>query len=346
MSIQIADCSLRDGGYVGNKNFPKEFIDGVMDGLVRAGIDLIETGFLQNKVTGESLVYGNSIDVHRNIPSEKGTSEFVGFCDNSRYSIENLDDCDGRAFTTMKISFAKHEWEDALKFCAQAKGKGYKVFIQPMDAVGYTMQEREQMLVEVNKITPDAFAIVDTFGAMHLDDLEGIFVQIDTILDKRIKVALHTHNNLCIANALAERLISLCAETDRSVVVDGSLLGMARGAGNSCTEVIASYINSRYGGKYDIAALITTIEKYIVPVKSQSGWGYDVPMFICGVEGAHVDNIGYLERTTDLSYTDMYRVIDGLTPAQRKRYGVGYSKTDFSVLQAAVSDYGKGDGRG
>ena len=138
MSIQIADCSLRDGGYVGNKNFSKEFIDGVMDGLVRAGIDLIETGFLQDKVTGESLVYGNSADVRRNIPSEKGTSEFVGFCDNSRYSIENLDCFDGRAFTTMKISFAKHEWEDALKFCAQAKEKGYKVFIQPMDAVGYT----------------------------------------------------------------------------------------------------------------------------------------------------------------------------------------------------------------
>ncbi len=345
MSIQIADCSLRDGGYVGNKNFPKEFIDGVMDGLVHAGIDLIETGFLQDKVTGESLVYGNSVDVRRNIPVKKGTSEFVGFCDNSRYSIENLDDCDGRAFTTIKISFAKHEWEDALKFCAQAKEKGYKVFIQPMDAVGYTMQERAQMLAEVNQIIPDAFAIVDTFGAMHLDDLERIFVEIDSILDRRIKVALHTHNNLCIANALAERLIALCVEADRSVVVDGSLMGMARGAGNACTEAIASYINSRYGGKYDIAALIGTIEKYIVPVKEQCSWGYDAPMFICGMEGAHVDNISYLAKNTDLSYTDMYRVIDRLTPAQRKRYGAGYSKTDFSILQNAVSGYEKGDGK-
>ena len=141
MSIQIVDCSLRDGGYIGNKNFPKEFIGGVMEGLIRSGIDLIETGFLQDKVTGESLVYGNSKDVRRNIPVERGTSEFVGFCDNSRYSIENLDDYDGQAFTTMKISFARHERTDALAFCAKVKNKGYKVFIQPMDAVGYTIQE-------------------------------------------------------------------------------------------------------------------------------------------------------------------------------------------------------------
>lgn len=345
MSIQIADCSLRDGGYVGNKNFSKEFIDGVMAGLVKAGIDLIETGFLQTNVTGESLVYGDSKDVRKNIPKEKGTSEFVGFCDNSRYSIENLDDFDGQAFTTMKISFAKHEWEDALVFCARAKEKGYKVFVQPMDANGYTREEREKMLLEVNKIQPAAFAIVDTFGAMHLDDLVRNFQHIDSILNKDIKIALHTHNNLCIANALAEELISLCVDANRSVVVDGSLLGMARGAGNSCTEAIASYINSRFGEKYNISALLETIEKYIVPVKAKNNWGYDVPMFICGMEGAHVDNISYLENHTDCDYKDMYQVIEKLTPGERKRYGVNYSKTDFSLLEKAMRDYKTGGER-
>lgn len=339
MSIQIADCSLRDGGYVGDKNFPKEFIDGIMEGLVKAGIDLIETGFLQTNVTGETLVYGNSKDARRNIPKEKGTSEFVGFCDNSRYSIDDLDEYDGQAFTTMKISFAKHEWREALVFCSKAKEKGYKVFVQPMDAVSYTMEERAEMIHEVNKFKPAAFAIVDTFGAMHLDDLVRIFKQIDELLDKDIKIALHTHNNLCIANALVEELINLCVAADRNVVVDGSLLGMARGAGNSCTEAIAGYINSRYGQKYDLAALIEVIEKYIVPIKEQTNWGYDIPMFVCGLEGAHVDNISYLKKNTDCNFGDMYNVIDKLTPEQRKRYGANYSKTDFTVLQNAYEAY-------
>lgn len=343
MSIQIADCSLRDGGYVQNKNFSKEFIDGVMQGLVKAGIDLIETGFLQTNVTGETLVYKDSKDVLRNLPADRGISEFVGFCDNSRYCIERLDDFTGKAFSTMKISFAKHEWKPALEFCKGAMKKGYKVFVQPMDANGYTMEEREEMLMEVNKFKPSAFAIVDTFGIMHLDDLTRIFKQIDMILNKEIKVALHTHNNLCIANALAEHLINMCVESERNVVVDGSLLGMARGAGNSCTEEIASYINSRFGVKYNISALLETIEKYIVPVKEKSKWGYDVPMLICGIKGAHVDNIGYLEKNTDCTYADMYHVMGKLQPSQRKRYGVNYSKTDFSLLQNVYEEYRKID---
>lgn len=343
MSVQIADCSLRDGGYVGNKNFPKGFISGVMNGLVEAGIDYIETGFLQTKVTGETLVYGNSKDAYQNIPKERGLSEFVGFCDNSRYSIQNLDECDGQAFTTIKISFAKHEWKEALIFCREAMQKGYKVFVQPMDTVGYTVKERAEMLLEVDKIHPAAFAIVDTFGAMHLDDLISCFKQIDSMLDKNIKIALHTHNNLCIANALVEQLIMLGMEAERNVVVDGSLLGMARGAGNSCTEAIAAYINSRFGERYNLSALIYTIEKYIMPVKENNSWGYDLAMLICGIEGAHVDNISYLTKNTDASYKDIYKIVDKLTPEQRKRYGVNYSKTDFSILKAAVENYKKGE---
>ena len=338
MTIQIADCSLRDGGYVGNKNFPEEVIKGIINGLVETGIDYIETGFLQTNVTGETLVYGNSKDIRKYLPSENKQSEFVGFCDNSRYCIDKLDDYDGKSFKVLKISFAKHEWREALVFASKAKGKGYDVFFQPMDAIGYTMEEREEMLEEVNKFKPAAFAIVDTFGAMHLDDLETIFGQIDKILYEGAKIALHTHNNLCIANALAEHLINLCAKADRNVVVDGSLLGMARGAGNSCTEEIASYINSRFGIKYNITALIETIEKYIVPVREKTGWGYDLPMFICGMEDAHVDNIGYLSKNTDCDYKDMYKVIHSMTPDQRKRYGKGYSKTDFTILQNTYSD--------
>ena len=339
MSIQISDCSLRDGGYVGNKNFSSEFIKGIIDGLVRAGIDYIETGFLQNNVTGESLVYANSKDVRKNIPDYKGKSQFVGFCDNSRYCIENLDECDGKSFTNLRISFAKHERKEALEFCRKAKEKGYQVFVQPMDAIGYTMAEREEMIYVVNDFQPEAFAIVDTFGAMHLDDLCSVFKQIDTLLDKKIKVGLHTHNNLNLANALGEYLINMAAETERSVAIDGSLLGMARGAGNSCTEELAAYINSRYGAKYDIGVLIETIEKYIVPLKQTTNWGYDVPMFICGMQGAHVDNINYMEKIENCNYRDMYEVIKKLTPEQRKRYGENYSKTDFSVLQKTIECY-------
>lgn len=341
MTIQISDCTIRDGGYLAGKNFPPEFINGVIDGLVRAGIDYIETGFLQGKSDGESLVYSNSKDVRKYIPSFKGDSEFVGFCDNSRYSIKLLDDCDGKAFESLRISFAKHERKEALEFCKAAKSKGYHVFVQPMDAPGYTYEERKELIEEVNEIKPEAFAIVDTFGAMHLDTLCEVFEQTDKLLDVTIKIGLHSHDNLRLSCALAEQLITMAAETDRSVAVDGSLLGMGRGAGNACTEVIADFLNTRYDKNYDISILLETIEKYIVPIRMATYWGYDLPMFICGCESSHVDNIYYLKDNTECTTKEAYEIIHNMDIEKRKRYGVNYSKNDFTILQRTYEEYMK-----
>lgn len=341
MSIQISDCTIRDGGYLTGKVFPEEFVHGVIAGLVEAGIDYIETGFLQTVVGGEPIVYHDSRDVRKFIPQHRGSSEFVGFCDNSRYSIDKLDDCDHKAFESLRISFAKHERQEALRFCSAAKAKGYHVFVQPMDAPGYTMEERAEMIEQVNAMQPEAFAIVDTFGAMHLHDLREIFAQVDRLLDKNIKVGLHSHNNLNLSCALVEELILMAEETDRSVAVDGALMGMGRGAGNACTEAIVNLLNKRYGKKYNLSVLLDTIEKYIVPLRKNVFWGYDMPMFICGAEGSHVDNVYYMEKHTDCTTRQMYEVLHGLDSDKKKRYGKGYSKGDFSLLQQALDEHNK-----
>lgn len=341
MSFQISDCTIRDGGYLTDKKFTPEFIHGVIDGLVRAGIDYIETGFLQVQSNGEPIVYHNSKDVRKYIPDFKGQTEFVGFCDNSRYSIEHLDDCDHKSFESLRISFAKHERKEALRFCTEAKAKGYHVFIQPMDAPGYTMEERAELIGEANKIKPEAFAIVDTFGSMHLHDLRSIFKQVDNLLDKDIKIGLHSHNNLHLSCALVEEIILMAEETDRNVAVDGSLFGMGRGAGNACTEAIVNLLNKRYGKKYNLPILLDTIEKYIVPFKKKIFWGYDMPMFICGAESSHVDNIYFLEKNAKCTTREMYEVLESIDLEKRKRYGKGYSKGDFNLLQKAIEEHRK-----
>ena len=70
MSVQITDCTIRDGGYLLNKNSSPDFIQGIMSGLAEARIDFVETGFLQDKVTGETLVYANSKDVRKYLPEK------------------------------------------------------------------------------------------------------------------------------------------------------------------------------------------------------------------------------------------------------------------------------------
>lgn len=341
MGVQITDCTIRDGGYLLNKNSDPEFVKGVMTGLAEAGIDFVETGFLQSEVKGETIVYRNSVGARRYLPEGKDRyrTQFLGFCDNSRYSIENLDDYDGKSFKWLRISFAKHEAEEALKFCSDAQAKGYQVQFNPMDAVSYTDEEREELIKKINLIKPGSMSIVDTFGAMYLDDLIHIFKQIDSLLDRDIKIGLHSHDNLGLSCALAEMMITLAKESGRDIIVDGSLFGMGRGAGNAPTELLASFLNEKYETTYNVSVLLEVIDKYITPLRKAVHWGYDLPMFICGTKHAHVDNVYYFQKNTNCSARDMYAVIDSMTPSQRTRYGTNYSKSDFSALKEAYDIY-------
>ena len=339
MSVRITDCTIRDGGYLLNKNSDPAFVKGIMKGLADAGIDFVETGFLQTNVTGETLVYANSIDARIYLPEDRKNTQFLGFCDNSRYSPDNLDPYDGQSFKWLRISFAKHEIDASVEFCRKAQDMGYTVQFNPMDAISYSDDERAALIEKVNKVKPGSMSIVDTFGAMYLEDLHHIFRQMDSLLDSSIAIGLHSHDNLGLSTALAETMIILAKDSGRDVIVDGSLFGMGRGAGNASTELLASYLNEHHGAQYNIPVLLDTIQKYIDPLRDHIHWGYDLPMFVCGTEHAHVDNVYYLAKNTDCTARGMYEVIKTMPVSQRTRYGTGYSKTDFTNLQKAYDDY-------
>ena len=339
MSVQITDCTIRDGGYLFNKNSDPDFIKGIMKGLADAGIDFVETGFLQTNVSGETLVYKDSVDARKYLPKDRKKTQFLGFCDNSRYSLDKLDEFDGKSFKWLRISFAQHEIDSSIEFCAGAKKKGYLIQFNPMDSISYTDEARANLIEKVNKVKPASFSIVDTFGAMDMKNLIHIFKQVDDLLDKDIKIGLYSHDNLGLSCALAERMIELAEDTGRDIIVDGSLFGMGRGAGNAKTELLADYINKYCGGQYDLQVLLETIDRYITPVLRNIHWGYDLPMYVCGTMHSHVDNVYHLKKTYNCTANEMFDVIGSLLPQQRTRYGTGYSKTDFSVLDKTYEDY-------
>lgn len=345
MSVQITDCTIRDGGYLFNKNSSPAFIKGIMEGLADAGVDFVETGFLQTNVTGETLVYGSSVDARKYLPAHKKNTKFLGFCDNSRYSLNNLDDYDGKSFQWIRISFAQHEIDESIKFCEGAQKKGYFVQFNPMDSISYTDDSRAALIRKVNFIKPASFSIVDTFGAMDMIDLVHIFNQVDSLLDKDIKIGLHSHDNLGLSCALAERMIELAEKAGRDIIIDGSLFGMGRGAGNAKTELLADYVNKHCGGHYNLQKLLEIIDRYIIPVLTDIHWGYDLPMYICGTKHSHVDNVYHLKNMYGCTANEMFDLIGSLSQQQRTRYGAGYSKTDFSAVDDLYKRYKEGSGR-
>ena len=57
-----------------------------------------------------------------------------------------------------------------------------------------------------------------------------------------------------MSNALSQEFVRM-SYGKRDVVVDGTISGMGRGAGNTPTELIAQYMVSRLNYSYDIDAI-------------------------------------------------------------------------------------------
>ena len=72
-NAKLLDCTLRDGAYIIDKKFGDTTIKGIIAGLIKANLDLIEIGFLQDEGFGEGkTVYKNAYEAEKFIPKDKG----------------------------------------------------------------------------------------------------------------------------------------------------------------------------------------------------------------------------------------------------------------------------------
>lgn len=332
----LLDCTLRDGAYLVDKKFGDKIIKGIIDGLVKSRIDCIEIGFFQDDEFGEGkTVFKNSQDANRFVPADKNGAMFTVLADYSRYSIENLDECTGDSIDAVRECFFKHERFDAINACKKIKEKGYKCFVQPVDVLGYTDIELIEFIEMINEIEPYCFSIVDTFGSMYQEDLHRVFEIINHNLISTCKVGFHSHNNMQMSNALSQEFIRM-TYGKREVVVDATISGMGRGAGNTPTELVAQYMVSQLGYNYDMDALLDIIDGYMDNIKDRCSWGYTTPYFVAGCYSAHVNNIAYLGKKNSVRSKDIRYILNKIGADARKRY-------EYDLLEKTYLDYLESD---
>lgn len=333
---KLLDCTLRDGAYLINKKFGDSVIRGIINGLVSANTDIIEIGFLQDEGFGDGkTVFRDGTEAEKYIPLDRNGCMFTVLADYSRYSIANLDIHTGRSFDAVRSCFFKHERQDALEVFREIKEKGYLLFVQPVDILGYTDAELIEFIGQINEIEPYCFSIVDTFGSMYTDDLNRVFSLIDHNLIADCKIGFHSHNNLQMSSALSQEFLRI-SYGKRDVVVDCTISGMGRGAGNTPTELIMQYMVDKLGYSYDIDVLLDVIDNYMESIRAKCEWGYSTPFFLAGCYSAHVNNIAYLKQKNSIRSKDIRYILNKISADERKRY-------DYDLLESTYINYLQSD---
>lgn len=332
-SIQLLDCTLRDGAYIVDAKFGTPAIKGIIKKMQEANIDIIECGWLKDaphKVG--TTFYHVPADMEQYLTEKNDHSTYVAMIDWDRYNLDNLPKCDGKSIDAIRVVFPQAKFKEAMPLGKIIEEKGYKVYFQAANTLGYSEKELLELAEEINKVHPVCLSVVDTFGAMYAEDLERIVTILDDNLDKDIKLGFHSHNNQQLSFALSMQFVEMLQKKGRECVVDSSLCGMGRGAGNATTELMVNFLNRKYAGNYDMNTVMDAIDMYMQQFIGQYEWGYSTPYFIAGMYCAHVNNIAYLLENHRTNAKDMRNVIETLSASDRKKY-------DYDLLEETYLDY-------
>ena len=317
--INILDCTLRDGGYVNDWRFGYTNTVSIFERLVDSKVDVIEVGFLDDRrpFDIDRTIFPNTQSADRIYGSlDKKDAMVVGMIDYGTCAIENLSPCSESYLDGIRVIFKKGKMYPAMAFCKEVKALGYKVFSQLVSVTSYTDEELLDLIRLVNDVEPYAVSMVDTYGLMDDEWLLHLYQILDDHVKSGIRIGFHAHNNFQLGYANALAFLKYPGKHD--IIVDGTLYGMGKSAGNDPIELVAMTMNNRYGGHYRIDSMLEAINESIMDFYRKTPWGYKTFFYLCAKNQCHPNYLTDFEKEENLSASMIDDLLSTIQPEEKK----------------------------
>lgn len=337
--ISLLDCTLRDGGYVNDWKFGHDNLICIFERLVSARIEFIELGFIDER---------HCFDLNRSIAPntesfnkifqglDKGQSLLVGMIDYGTCGIEHIQPCNETIFDGIRVIFKKHIRKQAIDFCKQIKELGYMVFVQLVSITSYNDEELQDLIRLANELEPYAVSIVDTYGLLYQDNLFHYFELLNADLKTDISIGYHAHNNFQMGYANCISMMSL--NTNRNLLIDGTISGMGKSAGNTPLELIVMWMNDNLNRNYCLNQILEAIDSNIKDFYYPATWGYNIKYFISARNKCHPGYVFYLINKRTLSINSVNQILGELQDEKKLLYDVEYIEELYQEYQNKTTD--------
>jgi 4-hydroxy-2-oxovalerate aldolase len=307
-SPTILETTLRDGSYAINFQFTAADTVIIGKALEDAGFEMIEIGHgvgLNASNSGKGQAVDTDESYLRAGAEAFQKARWGMFCIPGIATLDHVDMAAEHGMSFIRIGTNVTEVPESEPFIERAKKHG--MFVSANFMKSYAMEPKEfaKMALLTEKYGSDILCIVDSAGGMFTDRMEEYFLAVQGVSD--IPLGFHGHNNLGMAMANSLRAVELGAS-----VVDTSLQGMGRSAGNTPTEVFLVALQ-RMGIDIGIDPLevMDIGEKYIKPLITRSG--YDSLDVVIGYAEFHSSYMGIIREFATQYRIDPRRLIIEVT---------------------------------
>lgn len=338
MNVNLLDCTLRDGGYVNNWDFGASTIACIFDRLVSSKVDIIEIGFLDDRTEyNQNRTIQPTVECFERVfeNTDKNSSTVVVMIDYGTCALENISIYSGKLIDGIRLIFKKPDMKKAAGFGRRIKEKGYKLLLQLVSITDYSDRDIIELCDIMNEVKPSAVSIVDTYGLMHKDEMLHYYYMLNRNLSADITIGYHSHNNFQLAYANTVEIIKKTKE--RNIIVDGTIYGMGKGAGNAPLELLALYLNENHGCQYDISQMLEILDVNISRIYEKKYWGYSMQFFLSASNDCHPSYISYLLDKRTLSVKALNQIVQNILPEFKLLYNQDYIEELYITYQKAIS---------
>ncbi|MCC5921006.1 MAG: aldolase catalytic domain-containing protein [Cyclobacteriaceae bacterium] len=274
---KILDCTLRDGGYYTNWDFSDNLVDHYLAACNDVPIDYLEVGYRSPQLKGYLGKYFYlPLSVMQDLKA-KSNKKLVIILNEKDVKAEDtrtlLQDCIG-IIDMVRLAIDPKNFERALGLARAVKEMGFEVGFNVMYMSTWKEEKTFLNLIPQVEGICDYFYMVDSFGGVFPEDVKEI---IEIVRSKtNTPLGFHGHNNLELG------LINTLTAIEHGVeIVDATITGMGRGAGNLKTELLLTVLHAQGKIDFDYNALSGVVDEF-AHLQKHHEWGTNLPYMVSG----------------------------------------------------------------
>lgn len=344
-SVRLLDCTLRDGGYINDWAFGEKAIPDIIKKLIETRVDILELGFLKDEPYQPSrTVFRDMAQLSGLIAPKKQGVLYAAMIEVvNPIPLELLPPCTKDTVDIIRVIVwkTKHTKDgkevDALQegfeYCKGIVERGYKLCVQPARVDQYSDEEFTAMVRQFGALNPLALYVVDSWGTQYTKQLMHYLDLADKNLPAGIALGYHGHNNMMQAFSVAEQLLE--RKLDRDLILDASIYGIGRGAGNLNTELIAKYMNETQNKKYYLAPMMDIFAKYLKKIYQKTPWGYSPGYFMTACYNSNPNYASYYEQEVGLTAFEIGQILETMPEEDRIIYSKAKAERYLNLYRGA-----------
>ena len=275
--ITHIDCTLRDGGYYNNWDFPLDLVHKYLNAAKTVGIDFVEIGFRFFGNTGYKGPYAYSKDGFLDsldIPKGLNLAIMINGVDlivDGQFSQKVLDKLIPVPASKSKINLIRiacnlEDFQILIPVFKLLSEKGYMTAVNLMKISNAKDFQLNQIGLLANKSQVDVLYFADSLGSLDPKSIKHIIDGLRTSWEGEI--GFHSHDNKGFA------LINSLKAIEHGVSwIDSTVSGIGRGAGNVRTEQLVLELEKDTDDFVYLIPLLKILNKYFNPMKKKYEWG-------------------------------------------------------------------------